>query len=245
LLSAAMTAVAMVTPGKPRSAAKLPVVPGPLSDPRHTINLIGSPAWAVGAVSLPLRLNPASPEAQVSATDEDVRCSVKLVVPILMVNVLMSDHNVEAAPAYPATESKLYFPTAHPATGTFVSVHLVLAVVMAREFVVPIEPVGGAHLYFTLVDVAVDVDADPNDPLAEIPGVANVSDPELTLQVMAKAVAPAEPPCATVVTAVAPNGIATAEAIKSIVRSIELLLPLFTRTSAGLASGDRSPPAFP
>ena len=112
----------------------------------------------------------------------------------------------------------------------FVPTHGVEVETMANGFVVPLATVvaGGVHLYFTVDVVVVDVLAAWTEPFAEIPGVAKLTVPVVTLHVMAKAVAPAVPDSATavipVVTAVAPRGIATAEAINSILRSILLLL---------------------
>jgi hypothetical protein len=90
----------------------------------------------------------------------------------------------------------------------------VLAVVMAMGFVFPVP--ADPQLYFTVVEVAVEVDADSNEPPEDSPGEAKSSVPEVTLHVIAKAVAPAGPAvpvCTTAVTAVAPIGIATAAAI--------------------------------
>jgi hypothetical protein len=120
----------------------------------------------------------------------------------------------------------LYWPVEQPVTGVFVPVQAVLGVVMLMGFSLPVP--ADPQLYLTVVLVVVDVDADSNEPFEDSPGVAKSTVPLVALQVMANAVAPAVPDCATEVTAVtpiAPRGIAIAEAIKSIFRSIVVVAP--------------------
>ena len=124
-----------------------------------------------------------------------------------------------------------------------VPVHWVLGVVMLMGFVFPTPPAGGVQPYFTVVVVAVDVDADSNEPFCDSPGAAKSTVPDVTFQVMARAVAPAVPVWTTEVTAVAPSGIATAAAISNIFFSILLLRS--PRTNAGLAQGGGCPPRLP
>src|SRR5580692_4475134 len=91
---------------------------------------------------------------------------------------------------------------------------------MPLDLPVPAEP----QLKVVAVVVVVDVGDESNEPLLDTPGGAKLTAPEVFLQVIDRGVAPAGPLWATAVTAVAPMGMATAAAIKSIFRSM-LLAP--------------------
>jgi hypothetical protein len=112
----------------------------------------------------------------------------------------------------------------HPAAGTLTPVHTMLGVTSVRALPVPDPAAPQASVWADWVDV--ELGNVLITPFADRPGAAKVTVEPETWHTMAKGAAPAIEGAAAVVTAVAPSGIAIAEAINNSLRVIAIS-PLF------------------